>query len=315
MTYRIWTPAVPPSAGSESGPTPTALACRTVQLTGGDREDGTPLVTDLACPSCGAPGTGHYCAQCGERFPRARDFELGHFLSEHVAHEMLEFDGKLPRTLRVLLTQPGQLALEYVSGRRKPFVSPLRLYLVTFLLHLFLLSFLAPHPLTMPELSRMFDPSGFLARLMASRASIDWSGSQPHEHFLERVHWISQALTLLVFLGVAGIQSLLLIRLRRHYLEHLSLALNVSAFYLLLCVAGDVVAALFWHQEMQQAAYQIASVLALTALPLYWCFSARRFYRIGWPAAIAVAVLLTISTALLANVLQVGMLAVIIETT
>jgi hypothetical protein len=141
---------------------------------------------------------------------------------------------------------------------------------------------------------------------MASRGSIDWSSSQPQDHFLERAHWISRALTLLVFLGVAGIQSLLLLRLRRHYLEHLSLALNVSAFYLLLCVAGDVVAALFWHQEMQQAAYQIGSVL---------CLSVRRFYRTGWPAAVAVAVLLTIGTALLATVLQVGMLAVIIETT
>jgi hypothetical protein len=272
------------------------------------------LTAGLNCPSCGAPATGRYCAQCGERFLQARDFQLRHFLSEHVAHEMLEFDGKLPRTLRVLLTQPGQLAIEYITGRRRLFVSPLRLYLVTFLLHLFLLSFLAPHPLTLPELAGMFDPSGFLARLMASKDSIDWSGSQPHEHFLERVHWISQAMTLLVFLAVAGIQSLLLIRLHRHYLEHLSLALNVSAFYLLLCVAGDIIAAVFWHQEMQQVAYQIGSVVAITALPLYWCLSVRRFYRIGWPAATAVAMLLTVATALLANVLEVGLLAVIIET-
>jgi hypothetical protein len=150
---------------------------------------------------------------------------------------------------------------------------------------------------------------------MASRDSVDWSGSQPHEHFLERVHWISQALTLLVFLGVAGIQSLLLLRLRRHYLEHLSLALNVLAFYLLLSVAGDIVASLLWHREMPRAAYRIGSVLAVTALPLYWCLSVRRFYRTGWPAAITVAVLLTVGTALLANVLEVGMLAVIIETT
>jgi Protein of unknown function (DUF3667) len=274
-----------------------------------------PLGADPACPSCGSPATGRYCAQCGERFLRPRDLDLRHFLSEHVAHEMLEFDGKLPRTLRVLLTQPGQLALEYIAGRRKLYVSPLRLYLVTFLLHVFLLNFLAPHPLTMPEIVRMFDPSGFLARLMAARGSIDWSGSQPQEHLLQRVHWIGQALTLLVFLGVAGIQSLLLIRLHRRYLEHLSLALNVSAFYLLLCVAGDVVAALFWHQEMQQAAYQLGSLLAVTALPLYWCLSVRRFYLTGWTVSIALAVLLTIGTALIATVLQVGLLAVIIETT
>src|ERR1700722_16273030 len=274
-----------------------------------------PVVADSVCPSCGAPATGRYCAQCGERFLHAGDFEVRHFLSEHVAPDMLEFDGKLLRTLRVLLTQPGQLAVDYINGRRKPFVSPLRLYLVTFLLHIFLLSFLAPHPMTLPEMAQMFDHSGLLSRLMASKTSVDWSSSQPHEHFLEQVHWISQTLTLLIFLGVAAMQSLLLIRLRRHYLEHLSLALNVSAFYLLLCVAGDIVAGLLWYRDMPQAAYQVGSVLALTALPLYWCLGVRRFYRIGWPAAIVIAVLLTVGTALLANVLEVGMLAAIIETT
>jgi hypothetical protein len=274
-----------------------------------------PSVANSTCPSCGSPAIGRYCAQCGERFLRAQDFDLRHFLSEHVAHEMLEFDGKLPRTLRVLLTQPGQLALDYVAGRRKPYVSPFRLYLVTFLLHIFLLSLMATHSETMPELAKMFDPSGLLDHLMASRSSIDWSSSQPREHFLERVHWISQALTLLVFLGVAGIQSLLLIKLHRRYLEHLSLALNVSAFYLVLSVAGDIAAALFWHGEMEQAAYAIGSWVAITALPLYWCLSARRFYRVGWLAAIAVGILVTIGTALLATALKVGMLAVIIETT
>ena len=236
-------------------------------------------------------------------------------MSDHVAHEMLEFDGKLPRTLRVLLTQPGQLALDYVAGRRKPYVSPLRLYLLIFLVHLFLMSFLAPHPMTMPEFVRLYDPTGALTRLMASRGAVDWSVSQPDEHLLERLHWVSQALTLLVFLGVAGIQALLLMRLHRRYLEHLSLALNVSAFYLLLCVAGDIVASVVSHQHMQQMSYQIASLMAETALPLYWCLSARRFYRVGWPAAIAVAVLLTLGMGLLAQALEAGLLAVIIETT
>jgi Protein of unknown function (DUF3667) len=273
------------------------------------------LVPGPSCPTCGASASGRFCAHCGERFLQAHDFKLRHFLSEHVVHEVLEFDGKLPRTLRVLVTQPGQLALDYVAGKRKPYVSPLRLYLITFLLHLFLLNFLAPRPMTMPETAQMSDPTGFLTRLMASKGSIDWSGSQPHEHFLERVHWIGQTLTLLVFLGVAGIQSLLLKRPKRHYLEHLSLTLTVSTFYLLLCVAGDVAAAVFWHDEMQQAAYQIFSTLAVTALPLYWYLSVRRFYDISWPGALAVSILLTLGAALLSTVLQIAMLAVIIETT
>ena len=271
--------------------------------------------SSAVCPTCGATATGRYCANCGERFLQRHDFDMRHFLSEHVTHEMLEIDGKLPRTLRMLLTRPGQLAVDFVAGRRKPFVTPLRLYLVIFLLHIFLLSCLAAHPRSIQELVQESNLSDLLSRLMASRGSIDWTDAQFHEHLLTRLHWVSQALTLLVFLGVAGIQSLLLMRQRRYYLEHLSLALNVSAFYLLLCVVADIVAALFWHREMQSAAAQMDAALAVTALPLYWCFSLRRFYRIGWVAAITLAVVLTSATAVLAGVLQVGFLALIIETT
>jgi hypothetical protein len=47
-------------------------------------------------------------------------------------HELMDqyvaVEGKLGRTLRVLITQPGQLTLDYVEGRRQRFVRPLKLY-------------------------------------------------------------------------------------------------------------------------------------------------------------------------------------------
>ena len=68
----------------------------------------------------------------------AERFELKHFLFEQLPHEFLHVDGKLPRTIRLLLTQPGALAKNYVAGRRRPFVGPLRLYIVLFLLQVIL---------------------------------------------------------------------------------------------------------------------------------------------------------------------------------
>src|SRR5262245_5711056 len=82
------------------------------------------------CVSCGAPLSGPNCAQCGERTLEPEALTLRHFLSHTVAHELLHVDGSLWRTLRLLFTQPAALSLEYVAGRRRPYVNPFRLLLI-----------------------------------------------------------------------------------------------------------------------------------------------------------------------------------------
>lgn len=84
-----------------------------------------PTVTAL-CQDCGAPISGNYCSNCGQETrietPTVRQF-VHELMDQYVAVE-----GKLGRTLRVLLTRPGQLTLDYVEGRRQRYVRPLKLY-------------------------------------------------------------------------------------------------------------------------------------------------------------------------------------------
>ena len=78
------------------------------------------------CQDCAAPISGNYCSNCGQETkietPTVRQF-VHELMDQYVAVE-----GKLGRTLRVLLTQPGQLTLDYVQGRRQRYVRPLKLY-------------------------------------------------------------------------------------------------------------------------------------------------------------------------------------------
>lgn len=80
----------------------------------------------ISCMDCGAPISGNYCSNCGQetkiQTPTVRQF-IHELMDQYVAVE-----GKLGRTLRVLLTQPGQLTLDYVEGRRQRYVRPLKLY-------------------------------------------------------------------------------------------------------------------------------------------------------------------------------------------
>ncbi|RZA35880.1 MAG: DUF3667 domain-containing protein [Lysobacteraceae bacterium] len=80
-----------------------------------------------ACKNCGTATRGNYCHQCGQaahvHVPSAREF-LHEFLGHYVALE-----GKLWKSLALLLFKPGFLSREYIEGRRVRYLEPLRLYL------------------------------------------------------------------------------------------------------------------------------------------------------------------------------------------
>jgi hypothetical protein len=92
------------------------------------------------CADCGAPAGGNYCAHCGQE-TRIETPTVGHFLREFL-DQYVAFEGKLGRTLRVLLTRPGQLTLDYLQGRRQRYVRPLKLYLTISVLFFAALSLL-----------------------------------------------------------------------------------------------------------------------------------------------------------------------------
>ena len=58
--------------------------------------------------------------------------------------ELFDFDGRMVTSLRLLLTRPGFLSLEYNSGRRASYTSPVRMYLVVSLVFFFVLPMILP---------------------------------------------------------------------------------------------------------------------------------------------------------------------------
>jgi hypothetical protein len=85
-------------------------------------------VTLTECPNCGRALDGAYCAECGQKVapvnPSLHDF------AHDFIHELLHVDGKIFRSVQLLLTRPGYLTREYFEGRRVRYVSPIRLYLI-----------------------------------------------------------------------------------------------------------------------------------------------------------------------------------------
>jgi hypothetical protein len=80
------------------------------------------------CPNCGTLRVGSYCSICGQKAIPLRP--TVHYFAHELTHELLHFDGKIFRSLRLLLTRPGFLTREIFAGRRASYISPVRLYLV-----------------------------------------------------------------------------------------------------------------------------------------------------------------------------------------
>ena len=82
-----------------------------------------------ACVGCGAPVTGSYCANCGERRASERDNSLRGFVAEVFA-TVTSTDRSIVGTVKLLLWKPGELTAEFMRGRRAGLMRPLQLFLL-----------------------------------------------------------------------------------------------------------------------------------------------------------------------------------------
>ena len=195
----------------------------------------TPWIDASACTNCGTALAGSYCSSCGQKTaPLAPT--LGYFVHE-LTHELLHVDGKIFRSLRLLLTRPGFLTREIFAGRRASYVSPIRLYLIASILS--------------------FAMSGLLGRYEESvNFYVTDAGETVDPAMLNRVSeveltistalnvWLPRAMFVLVPLFAA-----LVMRRRRHsghtYPQHLYFALHVhAAWFFALAVSSLLQAAL-----------------------------------------------------------------------
>lgn len=114
-----------------------ALVGRTFEPRAGERHDGAVHGDDVGgndaagralCLNCGTRLLDDYCHACGQAAHVHRSLGgIGH----EIAHGVFHFEGKIWRTLPLLILHPGTLTRRYVNGERARFVSPLALFLFT----------------------------------------------------------------------------------------------------------------------------------------------------------------------------------------
>ena len=105
-----------------------------IQSTGFSGSGRIVTETGNTCANCRTvmPAGAAFCPACGQSVkPLSRPWLE---FAREMLDELLDYDGRMLRSLRLLLTRPGFLSAEYIGGRRAAYTPPIRLYLVVSLL-------------------------------------------------------------------------------------------------------------------------------------------------------------------------------------
>jgi hypothetical protein len=118
-----------------------------------------------------------FCGDCGQE-TRLRAPTLLEFLQQ-LGGAYVSTEGALWRTLWRLLLQPGQLTLEYLAGRRKRYVLPLRLYLTISVLALLTLRLVSSGKIEANPKAFAPPPAAAAASVRTSRTADEESDPAP----------------------------------------------------------------------------------------------------------------------------------------
>src|SRR6056300_811674 len=83
----------------------------------------------MNCLNCNTPLTGRYCSGCGQE-NRPKKLSVWQLLGQFFSG-LLNYDGRLIQSIRLLFSKPSALTKAYMEGKRSSYVNPAQFYLFT----------------------------------------------------------------------------------------------------------------------------------------------------------------------------------------
>jgi hypothetical protein len=130
------------------------------------------LRSEKNCLNCGSEVAERYCSHCGQENLVIHD-STWHMIV-HYVQDLFHYDGRFWHTMRNLVLRPGQIPLEYIEGKRRNNIEPIKLYVFASTVFFLLFFIVADFELSNPEEDK-FDFSQRLMNLQREKTFLEGS--------------------------------------------------------------------------------------------------------------------------------------------
>ncbi len=242
----------------------------------------------IPCTNCDIPYEGNFCPNCGEKRFTSHSLSLAHH-AEETLEGLTHFDNKFFRTIKTLVTKPGEISLDNVQGRTVRFVKAFQLFLI-----INLIVFMVPifNPFSLPLHSYVtYTPFTNYGTKEAVKKEVETRNISYKEYeakFNERMHATSKGYIILFIPLYALLFSLFFFNTKKRFGEHLVFATHFMSFVLIiflfmsLIIEGLILAAVSLFGYKGYVDFDGLMVVSLALILFtYLFFSIRRFYQPG----------------------------------
>lgn len=259
----------------------------------------------MICKNCGHNGSGSYCSNCGQKYEQLSK-PFGEILADLFG--ALNIDSSIFSTLVPFLFRPGFLTTEYIEGRRKKYMSPVRLYLFLSVVFFFIAREASRNPIGESSIVKITHGSDTMKSIISSDSELVdilssdslYYGIAHPEDSLDRqsyekserlrksilkasgntdrfINVVYRDVSYIMFVLMPVLALLLLLlffRKKQYYIEHLLFSVNMHSFALLVLSVVLGIKILIPGDEGYVR-------LLILVLPVYFTIGMKRFYRQG----------------------------------
>lgn len=261
-------------------------------------------IADERCATCGAAIATPFCPGCGEQRASERHYTLRH-LGEELFETLFHADGRAIRTVRTLITRPGELTAAYMRGTRRPYIAPLQLF---FLANVVFFVWVAITHTNMFSTPLQFHVNGAfysdLARpLVESRLAARHVSYDDYARVFDHAATLqAKSLIILMIPMLAVLTAVITLPRRRPAAQHVIFALHTMTAVLIMIMLISLILGIFERVTVHagidvrwQILDQLSAIMLMICLGAYAHRALRRAYGISTTSATIRALLFAVA--------------------